>query len=285
MKKVIILLAGLGWLSVPLAAQDGEDGVPCSVNEGTTIGIGRYNLASSYVSPPGEKNISYTGLGLRVLNERMKLVSPQFSLQQIFHVDLSMTQNPGATISAISGIIDYTYGYHYRFYPADNLKLLVGPSLRGMSGFIYNTQSANNSTALNLDIDLNLSVAALYTLSLRGSPLTLRYQAELSSAGVLFAPDYGQSYYEIFGLGNMAGVVQFSSFHNKLAMRNYLTADIPLRKFTVRTGYMNNLYSTNINSVRTHHFSHSFMIGLVKEFVSFKGKELKKRHMYKSAYY
>lgn len=280
-----MLLAGLGWLAGSLAAQNGEDNVPYSVNEGTMIGIGRYNLASSYVSPPGEGNISYTGLGLRVLNERMKLVSPNFSLQQIFHVDLSMTQNPGATISALSGIIDYTYGYHYRFYPAENLKLLAGPSLRGMFGFIYNTQSANNSMALNMDLDLNLSVAALYTLYLRRFPLTLRYQADISSAGVLFAPDYGQSYYEIFGLGNMADVVRFSSFHNKLAMRNYLTADIPLWKFTFRTGYMNSLYSTNINGVRTHHFSHSFMIGLVKEFVSFKGKGLKKRHMYNSAYY
>jgi hypothetical protein len=285
MKKIIMLLAGWGCLVGALAAQTGSDDVPYSVNEGTMIGIGRYNLASSYVSPPGEGNISYTGIGLRTLNERMKLLSPHFSVQQILHVDLSMTKNSGATISAISGIIDYSYGYHYRFYPVENLKLLVGPSLRGMGGFIYNTQSANNSTALNVDIDLNLSVAALYTLYLRDYPVTLRYQADLSSAGVLFAPDYGQSYYEIFGLGNMGDVVRFSSFHNKLAMRNYLTADIPLWKFTVRTGYMNSLYSTDINKIRTHHFSHSFMIGLVKEFVSFKGKSLKKRHMYKSAYY
>ncbi|MDR1675224.1 MAG: DUF3316 domain-containing protein [Tannerella sp.] len=285
MKKIIILLAGWGWLSGSLAAQTGESDVPYSVNEGTMIGLGRYNLASSYVSPPGEEDVSYTGIGLRTLNERMKLVSPHFSLQQILHVDLSMTQNSGATISAISGIIDYSYGYHYRFYPAENLKLLAGPSLRGMFGFIYNTQSANNSTAINMDIDLNLSVAALYTFYLRSYPFTLRYQADMSSVGVLFAPDYGQSYYEIFGLGNMGDVVRFSSFHNKLAMRNYLTADIPLWKFTVRTGYMNSLYSTDINGIRMHHFSHSFMIGLVKEFVSFKGKELKKKHMYKSAYY
>ncbi|MDR2763399.1 MAG: DUF3316 domain-containing protein [Tannerella sp.] len=285
MKKIIILLAGLGWLSGSLAAQTGEDDVPYSVNEGTMIGLGRYNLASSYVSPPGEGNVSYTGIGLRTLNERMKLLSPHLSLQQILHVDLSMTQNSGATISALSGIIDYTYGYHYRFSPVENLKLLAGPSLRGMFGFIYNTQSANNSTAINVDIDLNLSVAALYTFYLRNYPLTLRYQADLASAGVLFAPDYGQSYYEIFGLGNMGGVVRFSSFHNKLAMRNYLTVDIPLWKFTIRTGYMNNLYSTDISGVKTHHFSHSFVIGLVKEFVSFKGKDLRKRRRYKSAYY
>ncbi|MDR2040942.1 MAG: DUF3316 domain-containing protein [Tannerella sp.] len=285
MKKIIILLAGWGWLSGSLAAQNGANDVPYSVNEGTMIGIGRYNLASSYVSPPGEGNVSYTGVGLRTLNERMKLLNPHLSLQQILHVDLSMTQNPGATISAISGMIDYSCGYHYRFYPAENLKLLAGPSLRGMAGFIYNTQAANNSTALNVDIDLNLSVAALYTFCVRDYPLTLRYQADLSFAGLLFAPDYGQSYYEIFGLGNLEGVVRFSSLHNKLAMRNYLTVDLPVWKFTLRTGYMNNLYSTDINSIRTHHLSHSFMIGLVKEFVSFKGQGLKKRHMYKSAYY
>jgi hypothetical protein len=286
MKKTMILLAGLFGLFGTLAAQTGEgEDAPYSVNEGTMIGIGRYNIMNSYLSPASESDARYTGTGLRVLNERMKLVRPNLSVQQMLHVDLSMTSNQAVTISALSGIFDYSHGYHYRFEPAPELKLLAGASVRGMFGFIYNTQNANNSTALNADIDLNLSVAGLYTVRLRNYPLRFRYQADVPVAGVLFAPDFGQSYYEIFGLGNLSDVIKFSSLHNKQAMRNYLTVDLPVWNFTVRTGYMNNLYYTDINEIKTRHVSHSFMIGLVKEFIPFRGKGLKKKHLYQSAYY
>ncbi|MDR3193669.1 MAG: DUF3316 domain-containing protein [Tannerella sp.] len=287
MKKRLILLAGLCWLTGSPAAQnnDGDVSPPFSVNEGTMIGLGGYHIGNSYLSPSTDPTTSYTGTGLRVINERMKLLNPHLSSQQILHVDFSLTRNPAITISAISGIIDYTYTFHFRYYPSERLKLLAGPSLRGMFGFIYNTQAANNPTALNADIDLNLSVGALYTLWLRNWPLTFRCQADAPFAGVLFAPDFGQSYYEIFGLGNMTDVVRFGSLHNKQALRSYLTVDLPVAGFTVRTGYVNNLYYTDINNIKTHHVSHSFMIGLVKEFVSFSGKRLKKRHLYQSAYY
>ena len=287
MKKTVIILLGLCSLTGGrVAAQAGGDGAsPYYVNEGTLIGIGRYNIWNTYLSPSSGPTTGYTGWGLRVLNERMRLVRPHISSQQMLHVDLSLTTNPAATISALSGIIDYSYGYHYRFRPTERLKILAGASARSMFGFIYNTQSANNPTALNFDIDLNLSVAALYTLHLRNCPLTFRCQVETPVAGVLFAPDYGQSYYEIFGLGNLANVVRFSSPHNKRVVRNCLTVDIPLRRWTLRTGYMSNLYYTHINSIKTRHYSHSFMIGLVKEFISFGGKDWKRKNLYQSAYY
>jgi hypothetical protein len=269
-------------LPLPLAAQE-DSRAPHSVNEGTLIGIGNYNVRNEYIS-----DSKYTGLGMQVLNERMKIVSWKnhpVSSQQMFRVDLSYTQNPAGTVSALSGIADYSFGYHYRFQPAQGLKLLAGASLRGMFGFIYNTQAANNSTSINADIDLNLSFAALYSFRLKNYPLTLRYQIDSPFAGVFFAPGYEQSYYEIFGLGNLDGVVKLSSFHNKFAARNYLTVDFPVWNFTLRTGYLNSLYYTDINGNRTHHVSHSLMIGLVKEFISFSGKRLKKTHLYQSAYY
>jgi hypothetical protein len=266
-----------------LAAQNGEE--PYSVNEGTLIGLGGYNVGNTYISPAENEAISYTGYGLNVLNERMKMIRHRISSQQMFHVDLSLTHNPAATISAMSGRVDYSYGYHYRFEPVRGLKLLTGMSVRGMLGIIYNTQTGNNPAAINADIDLNLSVAGIYTAHVHNYPLTFRYQADAPIGGVLFSPDYQQSYYEIFGLKNMSDVVKFSSFHNKQALRNYLTVDFPVWTFTVRTGYLNNLYYTDINSIKVHHVSHSFMIGLVKEFVSFSGKHLKKKHLYQSAFY
>ncbi|MDR3269467.1 MAG: DUF3316 domain-containing protein [Tannerella sp.] len=283
MKNFRILCACLVCLSGSLAAQTNAEETPYSVNEGTMIGFGGYNIKNSYLSFGDD--IKYTGKGVHVLNERMRMIHPRVSSQQMFHVDLSLCKNPAATISAMSGIVDYSHGYHYRFEPVPGLKLLAGTSLRGMLGIVYNTQTGNNPTAINADIDLNLSVAGIYTLRLRNYPLTLRYQVEAPLVGVLFSPNYGQSYYEIFGLGNMSDVIKCSSLHNKQALRNYLTVDFPVWTFTVRTGYLNNLYYTHVNKINVHHVSHSFTIGLVKEFIAFRGKQLKKKHLYQSAYY
>ena len=104
-------------------------------------------------------------------------------------------------------------------------------------------------------------------------------------AGVLFSPHYGQSYYEIFNLGNNSGIVKFSSFHNKLAMKNYLTVDFPISKVTMRLGYIGSWYQSDVNGIHDHIISHSFMVGFVKEFISFGGRRIKNPDQYRSAYY
>ena len=43
----------------------------------------------------------------------------------------------------------------------------------------------------------------------------------------------------------------------------------------MRAGYLNSMYRTDVNGIKTHVLSNSFMIGLVKEFYSFGGKRLK----------
>jgi hypothetical protein len=134
-------------------------------------------------------------------------------------------------------------------------------------------------------VDLNLSALGIYGLRIKNYPLTFRYQVEIPLAGVFFSPHYGQSYYEIFDLGNYSGVVQFNSFHNKLAVKNYFTVDFPVGNLTIRTGYLHSYYRTDVNNIQTHIRSHSFMIGMVKEFISFGGKRLKNKQKYRSAYY
>ena len=254
-----------------------------SINEGTLIGIGGYRIKNTYLSP-----MNYTGTGLRIINERMKIVSLadyHVSSQQILDIDLSSVRNPAGTVAALAGFVDYSFGYHYRFQPAEDFKLLTGASVKGMFGFVYNTQSANNPIATHVDLDLNASAMGIYTFRIKNFPLTCRFQTDFPLMGVLFTPNYGQSYYEIFGLGNTSGIVGFSSLHNKLAMRNFVSVDISVWKFTLRTGYLNSIYTTNINDIQTQYVSHSLMIGLVREFVSFSGKNLRKQNVYQSAYY
>ena len=269
-------------LCLPLVAQTDTER-RYSINEGTLIGIGGYHLKNTYLSP-----VNYTGTGLRIVNERMKIVSLsdyKVSSMQVVDIDFSSVRNPAGTVGALAGFADYSLGYHYRFRPFPDFKLLTGASVKAMFGFIYNTQSANNPIATHVDLDLNISALGIYTFRIKNYPLTCRFQTEIPLTGVLFTPAFGQSYYEIFGLRNTSGIVGFSSLHNKFAMRNYLSVDFPVWKFTLRMGYLNNHYLTDIKDIQTHYMSHNLMIGLVKEFISFSGKNLKNEHDYQSAYY
>ena len=227
---------------------------------------------------PGSR-IPYKGWGVRVMDERMKLtrlLSGRISRQQIVSADFSVTRNGAGTTRALSGFLDYTLGYHYRFEPLPDLRLLAGASAHAMVGFIYGTRTSNNPASAKADVDLNVSAMALYHLKIKDYPLTLRYQFEVPFLGFLFSPHYGQSYYEIFNLGNNSGIVPITSFHNKQAMKNYLTVDFPIGKFTFRAGYLNSLYYLNVNGIRSHILSNSFVIGFVKEFIAFGGKRVHK---------
>ena len=274
-------------LALPLMAQSGEDEAPRSVNESTMVGIGGYNLRDTYLSP--STDITYTGWVARVLNERMKVVrlaGYNVSRQQLINVEFGSTRNGAETANEYAGFVDYSLGYHYRFPQAlPGLKVLTGASARLSGGFIYNTRNSNNPVSGKADFDLNLSAMAIYNFKIAEFPLTLRYQAEIPFAGVLFSVHKGEPYY-FLTQGSADGVVRFSSFHNKFAMKNYFTLDVPVSNFTIRVGYLNSMYRTDVNSIKTHVLSNSFMIGLVKEFVSFGGKRLRgQAHRYKSAYY
>jgi hypothetical protein len=258
--------------------------VPLSINEGTLVGIGHFNIKNNYLSD----NIRYSGWGVQFMNERMRITSlldHHLSVQQILYADLSSTLNPAETIGELSGFAEYSYGYHYRFYLSPQLKLLAGSAVHGLLGFLYNTQGSNNPFALSADVDLDFSAAAIYSFNLKKYPLTFRYQMNIPFIGAAFAPGYEQSYYEIFGLGNYDGIVHFASFHNKFAMRNYATLDFPLGNLTIRVGYLNKLYYTDINKIEVHHVSHNIMFGVAKEFITFSGKRLKNKHLYQSAFY
>ena len=259
---------------------------PLSVNVGTLVGAGRYNIMDTYLSPGSQTN--YQGWALRVLNERMKMTrlgNGKISRQQQIQIDFASVLNPAYTLKEYAGFIDYTLGYHYHFNVSQNLRLLAGGAVHALVGGVYNIQSSNNPASAKADLDLNLSGMALYRLKIGKMPLWIRYQLAIPFAGILFSPHYGQSYYEIFQLGNGSGVVKFSSFHNRWAMKNLLMVDIPLPKLTIRAGYMGSMYYLNVNGIKSHLNSRYFMIGVVRDFIMVGGKRDGRKGMHKSAYY
>jgi hypothetical protein len=246
----------------PLAAQSPDGDLSRGMEEGTLAGLGASQVKDTYLSP-----FNYVGWGARIFNERTTLLRGlRFSRQQIISVDISSTRNPAENVNDFGAFVDYSFAYHYRLYAGSRFRLLSGGAAHLMGGFIYNTRNGNNPLSAKVDIDLGVSVLALYTLTLRQRPVTLRYQVDVPLGGVFFSPPYGISYYEMFNVGNVDDVIALNSFHNKFALRNYLTVDIPVHRSTLRLGYLNSLYYSDTNDIQTHIFSNTFMIGWVKKF-------------------
>ena len=243
MKRITGLIIGLLCWIAPLFGQSDEQAPIWSTNESTMLGLGGYNLHDSYLSPSA--NMNYTGWVARVMNERLKMVrlaDHRIARQQIINVEFGSTRNGAETAHEYAGFADYSLGYMYRFDDVllPGLRFLTGASARLSGGFIYNTRNSNNPVSGKADFDLNLSAMAIYGFKIKNLPLTLRYQAEMPFMGVLFSIHRGQPYYYL-SQGDADGLVRFSSFNNKFAMRNYFSLDVPIANFTMRLGYLNSI--------------------------------------------
>jgi hypothetical protein len=262
MKKWIGYL-WLCLLTYPVSAQFDKGETPGGMTEGTLAGFGSSQVKDTYLSP-----FNYSGWGARIFNERTTLLrSLQFSRQQIINVDISSTKNPAENVNDFSAFVDYSLAYHYRIRAGSNFRLLTGATAHLMGGFIYNTRNGNNPLSAKVDIDLGLSIALLYTFHINKYPIVLRYQGDLPFGGIFFAPPYRISYYEMFNEGNISDVIAWNSFHNKFALKNFFTADIPLHSATIRLGYLHSLYYSDMNTIQTQIQSNTFMIGWVKKFI------------------
>ena len=234
------------------------------------VGAGKTNVYDTYLSP-----LEYRGPELRLMHESMRmtrLVGGRVSAQRIVQVNASSTDNISKSGKSYSGMFNWTYALHYQYNVDDRLKILFGPMLDFNGGFIYNTRNSNNPAQAKVYGSIDASAMAIYKLRIGRYPMTLRYQANLPFIGVMFSPEYGQSYYEIFSLKHSGKNVLFTSFHNAPTVRQMLTLDFPIGKTIMRAGYLCDIQQAKVNNLKSHFYSHNFMIGFVRNFQMIRGK-------------
>ncbi|MDO5523597.1 MAG: DUF3316 domain-containing protein [Bacteroidia bacterium] len=262
--------------SISLSAQENTFK---STNQATLLGVGKAFLTDTYLSP-----LEYNGLTLSLLHDRIsptRLFNEKLILQQQFQMQVAFSKNPSASASEYFGEVTYMATGLYPFFRNNNFRFYGGAGLDTSLGGIYNVRNSNNPGSLKASANLGLSAMATYDWR----RFTFRWQVSTPFAGMFFSPEYGQSYYEIFSLGNGKGTVRFASFQNQLALRNYFTVDIPINNFTIRTGYLGNYYRTDVNDIITKIVSHQFMVGFAVESLNFGGFKAKKNNRLKSSYY
>ncbi|WP_296948186.1 DUF3316 domain-containing protein [uncultured Dysgonomonas sp.] len=228
--------------------------IPLRTNNTLSVSIGSANMYDTYLSP-----LEYKGFSIHLMYEQMRRTTwfdYKFYKQQIFELDLSKGDNPAKNVSEYWVLLSYRIGGHYMVYNTDNFRLGLGGLWDINGGVLYNERNGNNPASARAYSNLNLSVTASYKFKWGA----MRWQIDSPFMGILFSPKYGQSYYEI-SLGNSVGLVYFASYHNLRALRNYISMDIPINKYTIRVGYMGSWYQTKVNEIQTHQYTNSFVIG------------------------
>lgn len=227
-------------------------------------GGGAVQSLDTYLSP-----LLYRGAHVAILSERfsqMPAPSGRWFAQSLFflHGDYALAaEGRGLTVG---GMADYSYTLFNRLpLGGDNSRWTLCAGAQGQLrvGGIYNLRNSNNPAQLKLGVNMAVSVMGKYAFTLWGVPMNVRLQADLPLLGFAFAPDYGQSYYEIFYLGNDEDCVHVTAPHNNLSLRTALGYDLQLSSCTIRLTWQEDLYHWHLGSQQYRMLTHTLMIGYV----------------------
>lgn len=240
------------------------------VTRATLYGVGFANVFDTYLSPQ-----EYKGIDFRLSHEQLRptrWMEGRLVRQTLFQADVSYTHNRVDNNNTFSGLANWNCGLFYDFPLTPRFRLLAGGLADLNGGFVYNLRNGNNPAQARAYVNLDASGMAVWDLRIKHRPLTLRYQLSFPLAGIMFMPNYGQSYYEIFTLGHGVGVVNFTSLHNQPSWRQMLTADFPVGRLKMRLAYVWDAQQAKVNEIKVHTYSHVFMVGFVKEVYVLSGK-------------
>ncbi|NLI35638.1 MAG: DUF3316 domain-containing protein [Bacteroidales bacterium] len=237
-------------------------------------GIGHSNILDTYLSTQ-----EYKGIDFRTSRETMRMTNigkGNVSVQNFLQADFSFGKNRVDNNNTLAGMVNWNYGLHYQFKLSDNFKLLAGGLGDTNLGFIYNLRNSNNPASLRAYINLDASAMAIWHFHIKKKAFVLRYQLNTPILGVMFSPEMGESYYEIFSLGHYSGTIKLTSLHNQPSLRQFLSLDIPIGQQQIRLTYLGDLQQSHVNNIKTHYYSNVFMVGFVKRLYKLSNKELQK---------
>lgn len=227
------------------------------------IGAGAVNILDTYLSP--EK---YNGTELRYISHTIReRKGRKWSRMLVHQGSMAYTDNRSGNGNEIAGDYTFSYGVHYNWnLTGGQLNLKAGAQADVSAGFLYNTRNSNNPAQARLSLNISPSVAATYRFRLWNRPFAVRYEASTPLFGVMFSPNYGQSYYEIFTQGNYDHNIVPTTVASTPSLRQMLTLDFTLGRTTLRTGWLGDFRQTKVNNLKYHSYSNMLVIGIVRHF-------------------
>ena len=234
------------------------------VTRSTMLGFGSTNILDTYLSAEHFKG---SGMSFVTTIERERPDKHWGTLME-HEANLSTAKDRAKSQTEMEGAYNFYWGKLYSWQLFDNsLKLQAGGLVNASLGVIYNTSNSNNPAQARAHLNVMPTGVATYKFNLWNKAFTARYELALPLCGIMFSPNYGQSYYEIFSLGNYDHNVVPTTFVSAPEWRQMLTLDVRLWKSaSLRIGYLGNMQQAKVNNLRQHIYTHRLLIGFTKQF-------------------
>ncbi len=260
-KPLLLLLVLLTLTHLSLRAQSDSAKV---ITSSRMVGVGGTHILDTYLSAEHFKGI---GLSFVATVER-KRPSRRWSTLMEHEANLSFVHDRANSRKELEGAYNFYWGKLYNWNLLNNrLTLQAGGVANASLGFIYNTSNSNNPAQARAHLNIMPTGIAAYRFTLFNKPMMVRYELNLPLAGVMFSPNYGQSYYEIFNRGNYDHNVVFTTFVTAPEWRQMLTVDANLTgTWALRIGYLGNYQQYKVNQLKQHVYTHRFVIGFTRRF-------------------
>ena len=261
MKIKFLLLALLPYAAAMSQPQPNDS--QKVITRSTMVGIGATNILDTYLS---EEHFKGGGISFLATVERQRQDSRWTTLME-HEANISSCDSRN-TQQELEAAYNFYWGKLYRWDLLDGqLSLQAGGLLNTSLGVIYNTSNGNNPAQARAHLNLMPTGVATYRFQLFNKQMVARYELSLPLAGLMFSPNYGQSYYEIFNRGNYDHNIVPTTFVSAPEWRQLLTLDAAItRRITLRIGYLGNIQQSHVNNLRQHVWTHRFLIGLTKRF-------------------
>lgn len=242
------------------------------------LGIGHTNILDTYLSP--EK---YNGINLTLVSHTMRENASSWARTIHHEGNIAFADNRSGNGGEMAGSYTFRYAMLHKWrlgIGRRTLRVMAGGAVNTNLGFVYNTRNGNNPANARFSLDIGPAVAFDLPLGAPGHfrgvsispgdcahyPAVIRYEASAPLAGLMFSPNYGQTYYEIFTQGNYDHNVVPTTIGSTPSFRQMLTVDFRLARTTWRIGYLGTIEQAHVNNLKQHTYTHSLVIGFVKKF-------------------
>ncbi len=227
------------------------------------VGVGAVDILDTYLSPE-----VYDGWEVRYLSHTLRRRQGRKWSRMLLHQGrFASVKNRAGNGNEIAGDYTFSYGAHYNWdLLGGRLNIMAGGQADVNVGFLYNTRNSNNPAQARASLNMSPSAAAMYRMKLGRTPVSVRYEVSVPVLGLMFSPNYGQSYYEIFNKGNYDHNVVPTTFVSAPSLRQMLAVDVTLRRTTLRMGWLGDYRQSDVNGLKYHSYTNMLVIGFVRSF-------------------